>query len=183
MYSMKMSHLITIVASSAVMFSIQALASTSEELAAQSEAAAVASASVKPTQEMIIEKINKGCKLVEAEGKAAFSKFQGKDSDFIYAGTYIWIHDMEGVMQMHPIKYKIVGKQILSLKDKSGKRFFAVMNEVAQNDGSGWVSYMWPKPGEKKPSKKVSFVKKCIVDGQDMVLGSGVYDIDVPNAR
>jgi hypothetical protein len=36
---------------------------------------------------------------------------------------------------------------------------------------------MWPKPGEKTPSLKVSYVKLVKVDGEDLVLGCGVYDL------
>ncbi len=148
-----------------------------EALSAEGEAAAAASASVKATPQMIMEKVDKACEILSKEGRAAFMKFKGKDSEFIFAGTYIWIHDMKGVMQMHPIKHKMEGNELIGLKDIAGKRFFVEMNNVAKEKGSGWVDYMWPKPGEKKPSHKVSYIKKCVVDGEDLVLGCGVYDM------
>lgn len=157
---------------------LTALAKSAGELAKESEAAAAASANTKPTAKMIIEKINMGCEVLkEGGGEEAFDKFQGTGSQFIFAGTYIWIHDMEGIMRMHPIKYKLNGKQLLTFKDKKGKLFFAEMNRVAKESGSGWVDYMWPKPGEKAPSLKVSFVKACEVGDDIFVLGSGVYGI------
>jgi cytochrome c len=146
-----------------------------EKLAKESEEAAKASAKDKATPELIIKKVTEAAALLEKEGKAAFVKFQGKDSQFIFAGTCIWIHDMEGVMQMHPIKYKMNGQRITGMKDINGKLFFAEMNRIAKEKGSGWVSYMWPKPGEKDPSLKVSYVKLCKVDGVEMVVGCGVY--------
>lgn len=149
-----------------------------EKISKESEEAAKASAETKPTVKMIIEKVDKASKLLEAEGPDAYGKFKGKDSEFIFAGTYIWIHDMEGVMQMHPIKYKMEGKRLIGLKDANGKLFFTVMNKVAREKGSGWVSYMWPKPGDKEPSKKVSYVKLCkMSDGKEVVIGCGVYDL------
>ncbi len=148
-----------------------------DALAGESEAACVASASTKPTPQMIVDKVNKAGDLLQKEGKAAFPKFKGKDSEFIFAGTYIWVHDLSGTMRMHPIKYKMEGRNYIDLKDPNGKLFFTVMNEVAKSKGSGWVEYMWPKPGEKKASLKVSYVKLCKVDGEDMVIGCGVYDM------
>lgn len=149
-----------------------------EELAKETEQAAAASAVNKPTPQIIVEKVNQGCSLLEKEGKKAFPKFQGKDSEFIFAGTYLWVHEInKSTMRMHPIKYKLEGKRLIRLKDQTGKRFFAVMNEVAQSKGAGWVSYLWPKPGEKKPSQKISYVKKCMVDGIAHVVAAGVYDI------
>ncbi len=148
-----------------------------DELAKETEEACAASAKTKPTFEMITEKVNKACALLEKEGKAAFPKFKGKDSEFIFAGTYIWIHDMEGVMRMHPIKPKMEGQRLIGLKDTNGKLFFADMNKLAKEKGSGWVDYMWPKPGEQSPARKVSFVKLCKVDGEEMIVGCGVYDL------
>jgi signal transduction histidine kinase len=149
-----------------------------EKLAKETEAKAKETASTKPTTKMIIEKVTQAHKLLTEEGPDAYAKFKGKDSEFVFAGTYIWIHDMKGTMQMHPIKYKLEGKPLLGLKDKSGKLFFGEMNKVAREKGAGWVDYMWPKPGDKKPSKKVSYVKLCkMKDGQEVVIGCGVYDL------
>jgi len=160
-----------------LIFASSVFAESSAELAKESEAAAAASATTKPTPKQIMEKVNKGCELLQAEGLGAIRKFQGTGSPFIFSGTYIWIHDMQGKMVMHPIKFKLDGKSIIGLKDASGKLFFSEMNQVAKAKGAGWVSYMWPKPGEKKPSKKVSYVKLCPVEGTELVLGCGVYDI------
>ena len=148
-----------------------------DELAKETEDACTATAATKPTPQMIMDKVNKACALLQKEGKAGFSKFKGKDSEFVFAGTYIWIHDMAGVMRMHPIKYKMDGQLLTDMKDTNGKRFFIEMNKIAKEKGSGWVDYMWPKPGEKETSKKVSFVKLCNVQGEDFIVGCGVYDL------
>ncbi|MEW6516322.1 MAG: cache domain-containing protein [candidate division FCPU426 bacterium] len=149
-----------------------------DDLAKESEAKAESTAGTKPTIDMIIKNVDKACELLEKEGTEAFPKFQGKDSDFIFAGTYIWIHDLDGIMLMHPIKAAMNGKPILNFKDANGKRFFSEMNELVKEKGAGWVDYMWPKPGEKNPSLKISYVKLCkSKDGKDLVAGCGVYNL------
>jgi signal transduction histidine kinase len=50
-------------------------------------------------------------------------------------------------MLMHPIKHKMEGRHLISLKDEQGKRFFVTMNNLADQKGEGWVDYMWPEPG------------------------------------
>lgn len=148
-------------------------------LAKESEAYTKSTAPSRPTPpQLIIEKLDEACALLEAEGSAAFPKFKGKGSNFIFEGTYTWIHSLgEGKMLMHPIKHKLVGKILVGLKDKTGKRFFTVMNRVVREKGSGWVSYMWPKPGTKEFVKKISYVKKCkMADGVEVVLGCGLYN-------
>jgi len=131
-----------------------------------------------PTVRMVMDKVNAGAALVAKEGPAAFPKFKGYDRAFIYAGTYIWIHSGDdGKMLMHPMKPKLEGRNVLPLKDKKGKLLFVEFNRVALEKGAGWVDYWWPKPGEKKPSQKVSYVKLAEFGGKKYVIGSGVYDL------
>jgi len=150
---------------------------TPDDLAKESEDACVASASTKPTPQMVMDKVNKAAALLQKEGKAAFPKFRGKDSEFIFAGTYMVIQDLSGRVVMHPLKYKMEGQSYVDLKDSTGKLFFIAINEVAKTKGAGWVDYMWPKPGEKTPSLKVSYVKLVKADGEDVVIVCGIYDV------
>jgi len=152
-------------------------AQTTEALANESTAACEASASVKATPDMVKAKVDEACELINKEGSAGFAKLQGKDSPFIFAGTYIWINDFDGIMLMHPIKYKMNGNNVLQIKDSNGKMFFVDFIEVCKNKGLGWVDYLWPKPGEKAPSQKLSYVKKAVCDGKDVVVGCGIYDV------
>ena len=151
-------------------------------LAAESEAKCVATEKDKPTPQQIIDKVKEGAALVAKDGRAAFGKFRGKDSPFIFAGTYIWIHDNQGTMQMHPVKPKMETKPLLGLKDTNGKTFFVDMNKVA-TEGGGWVDYMWPKPGAKEPSLKVSYVMEAKHGDEVFVVGCGVYDLTLEQIK
>jgi signal transduction histidine kinase len=136
-----------------------------------------ASAKDKITVEKIKEMVDKACVLVSKEGSAAFSKFKGKDSPFIFCGTYIWINDMKGVMRMHPMIPQLEGMDLLNAKDAQGKKLFAEFCRIAKEKGAGWVDYWWPKPGSPEPHRKISYVKLCKIDGKEMVVGCGVYDL------
>ena len=114
---------------------------TPDELAKASEARAVTTAKDTLTTDLIMKKVDEAVALLGKKGAAAFPEFQGSDTPFIFAGTYIWIHDQNGIMRMHPIKYKLNGKNLINLADSNGKLFFAVMNEVCEDKGSGWVDY------------------------------------------
>ena len=116
----------------------QAWAATPEELAKESEAKCVATAKDKPTAETIMAKVNKAAALLEKDGDAALPKFQGKDSEFIFSGTYIWIHDLQPVMLMHPIKHQLNGKNIATgFKLPDGRELFVMMNkDLARKNGA-----------------------------------------------
>ncbi len=91
-----------------------------------------------------------------------------------YAGNnYLWINDMQATMVMHPIKPALDGKDLSGFKDPNGKKLFQEMVEVCGKDGQGFVSYMWPKPGEEKPIPKLSFVR--LFKPWNWVIGTGVY--------
>lgn len=91
---------------------------------------------------------------------------------------YFWVHDIkDATMIMHPIKPELNGKNLDGLKDKGGKQFFHEMNLVVRANGSGFVEYLWPKPGSEDGIPKISFVQEFKPWG--WVLGSGSYIDDV----
>ncbi len=157
----------------------QSMANDPAALAKESEAYCKATAMDRPTPpDIIIAKVSEACALLQAEGTAAFPKFKGKGSNFLYEGTYVWIHNLEEAkMLMHPIKNKMEGNNYASLKDKNGKRFFVIMNKMARENGSAWIEYYWPQPGTNEIIRKISYVKKCMTaDGIEVVVGSGLYN-------
>lgn len=85
-------------------------------------------------------------------------------------------------MQMHPVKPKMETRPLLGLKDANGKAFFVDMNTVAAA-GGGWVDYLWPKPGEKEPSLKVSYVVQAKHGGEVFIVGCGVYDLTMEQIK
>lgn len=99
-----------------------------------------------------------------------------------YDGSnYFWINDMHPNMIMHPIKPALDGKDLSDIKDPSGKKLFvAFVNAVKEGGGSGFVPYLWPKPGSDDPVAKLSYVKDFKPWG--WVIGSGVYIDDVEAA-
>jgi hypothetical protein len=151
----------------------------SKKLGVESEAYRVSTSTTKPTPQMIMDKVDEACVLLSNDGRKAYSKFKGKNSPFIFAGTYIWINDMNGKMLMHPIKPGMENLEMIGLNDPNGKRFIADIITVCRNKGSGWVDYMWPKPGSNDHSLKVLYVKKVVCDNVDVVVGCGVYDVEM----
>jgi methyl-accepting chemotaxis protein len=113
----------------------------------------------------------KAGKLTEEQAqKAAMSavsamRYEGKE--------YFWINDMTPKMVMHPIKPALDGKDLSALKDPNGKELFNEFVKVVQANGSGFVDYMWPKPGSDTPVHKQSYVAGFAPWG--WVIGTGVY--------
>jgi methyl-accepting chemotaxis protein len=86
---------------------------------------------------------------------------------------YFWINDFDANIIMHPIKPSLNGKDMSESKDENGKRIFFEFASVAKASGSGFVDYVWPKPGFEKPQSKVSYVK--VFEPFNWVIGTGEY--------
>ncbi len=90
---------------------------------------------------------------------------------------YYWINDMTPKMVMHPIKSNLDGKDLADNRDPNGKTLFMEMVDICRRNGSGFVEYYWPKPGEPEPVPKISFVQ--LVPEWNWIIGSGIYIDDV----
>jgi cytochrome c len=124
----------------------------------------------------IVALVDKAAVLAESKGKPVFAEFKKKGSEWFKGETYVFIADMNGTILMHPANPELEGKNILDMKDTNGKTFMREFVETAQTKGSGWVDYMWPKPGEKTASKKLSYVKMAkMPNGEAVVVGAGIY--------
>lgn len=92
--------------------------------------------------------------------------------------NYFWINDMVPNMIMHPIKPELDGKNLSGFKDPDGKHLFVEMvEEVKNSNKSGFVPYLWPKPGKEQPQPKLSYVK--LYEPWGWIVGSGVYIDDI----
>ena len=131
------------------------------------------------TPKLCKSKVRSAAKLLKKKGDAAFAEIKNPKGKFRFAGGkgYVWIHDLKGIMLMHPIKPSLEGKKLFGLKDSNGMYFFVAFNEMVEDNGAGWVPYLWPKPGEKKVSPKVSYVMLVKHKGKSYVAGSGMYDV------
>ena len=90
---------------------------------------------------------------------------------------YLWINDMEPRMVMHPTAPAMNGQSLADYADPNGKRLFVEAVEICRRDGEGDISYAWPKPGDTRPTPKLSYVK--LVPEWGWVIGSGVYVDDI----
>jgi len=130
----------------------------------------------KATKEECIAKVKEAAALVKSAGvEAALAKIQDPKGQFVWKDSYVFCIDMEtGLTKAHPVKPKMVGQQLKGIKDVNGKFFFVEFINVAKEKGEGWVDYMWPKPGEKVPTPKSTYVMK--VDGETLVMGAGISE-------
>ncbi len=119
--------------------------------------------------------VNKAAALVERQGKAAFAEFRRRDSEWWFGNTYVFAYDENLNVLLNPPFPKREGTNPHGEKDVNGKAFHDEFLRVVQARGSGWVDYMFPKPGQTQPSQKWSYVKAVDIDGIPGIIGAGFY--------
>lgn len=135
------------------------------------------------SREAVTNAINEAVQILETQGAAGLEAV----GELSFCGdNYVFVNDLKGKTLMH-VKRTLIGKVLIGLKDDTGKRFFADFSQVAKSsqtdksgvsyyNGSGWVEYRWPKPGQKEFSPKQTYIKGCLMDGENVYVGAGIYE-------
>jgi hypothetical protein len=127
------------------------------------------------TKEEVVAKCRAAAKLIQEKGLEAAGKTIGdKQGPFVWKDSYVFLMDLDGKMLAHPIKPELTKQAtLINVKDTDGKPLFMEFIEVAGKKGSGWVNYMWPKPGQEKPVPKTSYIYR--VPDTPYFVGAGIY--------
>lgn len=128
----------------------------------------------------VVDLVEDAVALIEQKGDAAFPVFRDPTNRFIAKDAYIFVFDPNGVDLVHPAFPSLEGKNLLDQKDPQGKPFIRDMLQVARTRGSGWVDYLWPKPGESVSTLKSSYVSKARHGNGWVLVGCGVYLANAP---
>ncbi len=128
-----------------------------------------------PQAKKIVTLVDKAAALVDKQGKAAFTEFRKQGSEWFTGETYLFAYDLKGNVLLNTAFPKREGTNISGGKDANGKSFQDEIIKTAESKGSGWVDYMFPKPGQTQPSQKWTYVKRVNVDGVPGLIGAGFY--------
>lgn len=108
----------------------------------------------------------------EAGKEKAFAEFSNPaNTQFHDRDLYIFVYDMNGNNVAHGNNPKMVGKNLLEMKDNDGKFIIKGFIDTAKTKGKGWVDYKWPNPVTKAVEAKSSYVEKV----DDLIVGAGIY--------
>lgn len=132
----------------------------------------VSFASDKGTADDAVALVKKAAAYLNANGKdKTTAEVNSSGGQFTSKDLYIFINDMNGMSVAHGGNPKLVGKNMIELKDADGKPFIKEMTELAKTKGKGWVDYKWVNPVSKAIDAKSTYVEKV----GDYVIGCGIY--------
>lgn len=119
---------------------------------------------------------------IEKKGADAFRLLHDPTGPFIAKDAYIFVIDKDGTDLVNPGFPNLEGRNLLDLEDTQGKKLTREMFKVVETSHSGWVDYMWPKPGESVSTQKSAYVSKAKMGDEWVLVGCGVYLADAPRA-
>jgi len=128
----------------------------------------------------VINMVKNAIGLIEKQGPASFPAFYDVKGPFMVKDAYIFVIDSTGVEVVNPAFSNLEGRNMMDVKDTQGKMLVREMFKVIRESGSGWVDYMWPKPGESISTQKTTYVGLAKFDRKWYVVGCGVYLSNAP---
>ncbi|MBA5686543.1 cache domain-containing protein [Rugamonas apoptosis] len=135
---------------------------------------APASAAEKGTAAEAVAMTQKAITYIKEHGKdKAFAEFANPaNTTFHDRDLYVYVYDMKGISLAHGVNPKMVGRNLLEMRDGDGKAIVKSFIETATGPaGKGWVEYKWPNPVTKQVDLKAGYVERS----GDLIVGSGIY--------
>ncbi len=123
----------------------------------------------------VVDAVDSAVKLIESEGSKAFDMLRDRRSQYIYQDTYVFVIAEDGLELVNAAFPKLEGRNVINYKDADGNYMVKAFIEVARSEGTGWVDYLWPKPGDVERYQKSTYVRKAMVDGKMFVVCAGLY--------
>lgn len=127
----------------------------------------------------VVDLVDEAASRIEKDGQAALPILRDKAGPFVVKDTYVFVLDSNGTELVNPGSPYFEGRNVLDWKDVNGKKLNRDMIDLVAAQGSGWIDYMWPKPGEAASTQKSSYVRRARLGDRWVVVGCGIY---LPNA-
>ena len=116
--------------------------------------------------------VKKGIAFIKANGKdKGYAEINSKSGQFTDRDLYLVVYGLDGTVRAHGANEKMIGKNLIELKDVDGKPFVKERVELAQSKGTFWQDYKFTNPVSKKIEPKTMYCEKL----DDSVVCGGVY--------
>ncbi|MBV1775553.1 cache domain-containing protein [Burkholderiaceae bacterium DAT-1] len=116
--------------------------------------------------------VKKAVAYLKQHGAAkAISEITTPSQTFVSKDIYVVAYDTTGKCVAHGLNDKLVGKDLIGLKDPDGTFFVKERVEMAKTKDNFWQEYKFTDPLTKKIHPKTAFCEKT----GDLIVCAGVY--------
>lgn len=116
--------------------------------------------------------VQKAVKYLKANGKdKTFAEIDRKDGVFIDRDLYLTVYGYDGLVLAHGANPKMIGKNLMEIKDVDGKAFVKERVEMAKKKATFWQEYKFTNPVSGKIEPKAMFCQP----EEELIICGGVY--------
>jgi len=103
----------------------------------------------------------------------AFADFSSKKAPWVDRDLYVVVYDMKGKVLAHGANEKMIGKDVIELRDNEGKFFVKERIEMMSKSptASGWQDYKFMNPVSRQIEPKSMYIQRY----EDVIVGCGIY--------
>jgi signal transduction histidine kinase len=125
------------------------------------------------TKEDAVAMVKKGVAAIKASGaEKVYAEITDKGSAaWHHQDLYLVVYGLDGTVKAHGANVKMVGKNLIDLKDIDGKLFVKERVDLAKSHGTFWQDYKFTNPETKKIEPKSMYCEKL----DDTVVCGGIY--------
>ena len=116
--------------------------------------------------------VKKGVAFIKANGKdKGYAEISNKGGQFNDRDLYLVVYGLDGMVHAHGANDKMVGKNLIALKDIDGKEFVKERVELGKAKPNFWQDYKFTDPVSKKVLPKTMYCERL----EETVVCGGVY--------
>ena len=128
----------------------------------------------KGTDKEAIAMVDKAVAHIKKVGREkAFADFNNKSGPFTDRDLYVVVYDMKGKVLSHGANDKMIGRDVIDLRDTDGKYFVKERVEMMSKGpaAKGWQDYKFMNPVSRQIEPKSMFIQRF----EDIIVGCGIY--------
>lgn len=125
------------------------------------------------TKDDAVAMVKKGVAYIKATPKdKAYADISDKAAaNFHKEDLYLVVYALDGTVKAHGANAKMIGKNLIELKDIDGKPFVKERVDLAKTNATFWQDYKFTNPETKKIEPKSMYCEKL----DDTVVCGGIY--------
>lgn len=118
--------------------------------------------------------VDKAIAFIKKNGREkAFAEFNNPKGQFTDRDLYVVVYDMKGKVLAHGANAKMIGRDVIDLRDTDGKYFVKERVEMMSKgpNAKGWQDYKFMNPVSNQIEPKSMYIARH----EDIIVGCGIY--------
>ena len=109
----------------------------------------------------------------ESRTREGLADFDNPKGGFVDRDLYIVVYDLKGKVLAHGANPKLIGKDLIDLRDVDGKYFVRERVEMMSKspDAKGWQDYKFMNPDLEPDRAQAMYLQRF----EDVIVGCGIY--------